>query len=90
MPTEHNQEWAGRDLNPRPPPCQGGILTKLDHRPFVNRQHLRHCASKPYTVDEKPYTVFRYSHNRGHNINYTFDNKIRFFLGHLSPTLRYV
>ena len=27
-------EWAGRDLNPRTPPCQGGILTKLDHRPF--------------------------------------------------------
>jgi hypothetical protein len=25
--------WAGRDLNPRTPPCQGGILTKLDHRP---------------------------------------------------------
>jgi hypothetical protein len=28
------QVWAGRDLNPRTPPCQGGILTKLDHRPF--------------------------------------------------------
>jgi hypothetical protein len=34
MPTEQKQEWAGRDLNPRPPPCQGGILTKLDHRPL--------------------------------------------------------
>ena len=27
--------WAGRDLNPRTPPCQGGILTKLDHRPVT-------------------------------------------------------
>jgi hypothetical protein len=27
--------WAGRDLNPRTPPCQGGILTKLDHRPSL-------------------------------------------------------
>ena len=27
--------WAGRDLNPRTPPCQGGILTKLDHRPVA-------------------------------------------------------
>ena len=29
-------EWAGRDLNPRTPPCQGGILTKLDHRPLTH------------------------------------------------------
>jgi hypothetical protein len=28
--------WAGRDLNPRTPPCQGGILTKLDHRPVTH------------------------------------------------------
>ena len=28
--------WAGRDLNPRTPPCQGGILTKLDHRPITH------------------------------------------------------
>ena len=26
--------WAGRDLNPRFPPCQGGVLTRLDHRPL--------------------------------------------------------
>ena len=26
-------EWAGSDSNQRPPPCQGGILTRLDHRP---------------------------------------------------------
>ncbi len=25
--------WAGSDSNQRPPPCQGGILTRLDHRP---------------------------------------------------------
>jgi hypothetical protein len=30
---DKNGGWAGRDLNSRPPPCQGGILTKLDHRP---------------------------------------------------------
>ncbi len=28
-------KWAGSDLNQRPPPCQGGILTKLDHRPIM-------------------------------------------------------
>jgi hypothetical protein len=26
-------KWAGSDSNQRPPPCQGGILTRLDHRP---------------------------------------------------------
>jgi hypothetical protein len=26
--------WAGSDSNQRPPPCQGGILTRLDHRPM--------------------------------------------------------
>ena len=31
--------WAGRDLNPRTPPCQGGILTKLDHRPVTHDKH---------------------------------------------------
>ena len=34
------KEWAGRDLNPRTPPCQGGILTKLDHRPVARRQYI--------------------------------------------------
>ena len=28
-------KWAGSDLNQRTPPCQGGILTKLDHRPLI-------------------------------------------------------
>ncbi len=27
--------WAGSELNQRPPPCQGGILTRLDHRPNI-------------------------------------------------------
>ena len=27
-------EWTGRDLNPRPPPCEGGVHTKLNYRPF--------------------------------------------------------
>ena len=30
-----NAKWAGSDSNQRPPPCQGGILTRLDHRPFI-------------------------------------------------------
>ncbi len=29
------EEWAGSELNQRPPPCQGGILTRLDHRPNI-------------------------------------------------------
>jgi hypothetical protein len=33
--TTQNAKWAGSDLNQRPPPCQGGILTKLDHRPLT-------------------------------------------------------
>ena len=30
-----SKEWVGGDLNPRSPPCQGGILTRLDHRPNI-------------------------------------------------------
>ena len=26
--------WTGRDLNPRPPPCEGGIPARLNYRPF--------------------------------------------------------
>jgi hypothetical protein len=33
--TTLNAKWAGSDSNQRPPPCQGGILTKLDHRPLT-------------------------------------------------------
>ncbi len=29
------KKWAGGDLNSGPPPCQGGILTRLDHRPDI-------------------------------------------------------
>ncbi|ACS32818.1 SSV1 integrase-like protein, N-fragment [Thermococcus gammatolerans EJ3] len=25
--------WTGRDLNPRPPPCEGGARTRLSYRP---------------------------------------------------------
>jgi hypothetical protein len=32
---EKEKKWAGQDLNSRSPPCQGGILTRLDHRPYV-------------------------------------------------------
>ena len=35
-----NTRWAGSDLNQRPPPCQGGILTKLDHRPHIQINRL--------------------------------------------------
>ena len=26
-------EWTGGDLNPRLPPCEGGVRTRLNHRP---------------------------------------------------------
>ena len=32
---ENKEKWAGSELNQRPPPCQGGILTRLDHRPNI-------------------------------------------------------
>ena len=32
---EEKEKWAGSELNQRPPPCQGGILTRLDHRPNI-------------------------------------------------------
>ena len=38
--TIQNTKWAGSDLNQRPPPCQGGILTKLDHRPHIRINRL--------------------------------------------------
>ena len=34
------KEWAGQDLNSRSPPCQGGILTRLDHRPNIQWKNL--------------------------------------------------
>ena len=27
------REWVGANLNRRPPPCQGGVITRLDHQP---------------------------------------------------------
>jgi hypothetical protein len=33
---KERKKWAGQDLNSRPPPCQGGILTRLDHRPSIH------------------------------------------------------
>jgi hypothetical protein len=59
--------WAGRDLNPRFPPCQGGVLTRLDHRPAV-------CVGT-YRVISSYYTVFRIWHNLGLNINHTRDGR---------------
>jgi hypothetical protein len=34
------KKWAGGDSNSGPPPCQGGILTRLDHRPEVQSKNL--------------------------------------------------
>ncbi len=34
--------WARGDLNPGPPPCQGGVLTRLDDGPYhLTTQTLR-------------------------------------------------
>jgi arsenite methyltransferase len=30
------REWTGRDLNPRLPPCEGGVRTRLNHRPLLS------------------------------------------------------
>jgi hypothetical protein len=35
----NTERWAGSELNQRPPPCQGGILTRLDHRPNIQRKN---------------------------------------------------
>jgi hypothetical protein len=35
-------KWAGSDLNQRTPPCQGDILTKLDHRPLSSLFEFSH------------------------------------------------
>jgi hypothetical protein len=56
--TTLNAKWAGSDSNQRPPPCQGGILTKLDHRPLtpiirlpLNRLNIySHTPIKNYTA----------------------------------------
>ncbi len=31
-------EWTGRDLNPRPPPCEGGVHAKLNYRPLLGKE----------------------------------------------------
>ena len=38
-----NLWWTGGDLNPRPPPCEGGIHSRLNYRPF---EVLRLISSK--------------------------------------------
>ncbi len=35
--SSREEEWVGADLNCRPPPCQGGVITRLDHQPGVLR-----------------------------------------------------
>ena len=37
---KHNLWWARGDLNPGPPPCQGGVLTRLDDGPSPPVQGL--------------------------------------------------
>ncbi len=37
-PQDANGEWWARgDLNPGPPPCEGGVLTRLDDGPIASR-----------------------------------------------------
>jgi hypothetical protein len=65
--------WAGRDLNPRTPPCQGGILTKLDHRPgSLLRTTVDSALQDLYAI----YIAI----NQGHNINHTYNIKIKNYL----------
>ncbi len=33
QPGNKSREWARGDLNPGPPPCEGGVLTRLDDGP---------------------------------------------------------
>ena len=32
--------WAGGESNSRSPPCQGGIITRLDHRPYIHTKKI--------------------------------------------------
>ena len=45
---ERKEEWAESDSNQRPPPCQGGILTRLDHRPHI---HAGKFIAQIYVID---------------------------------------
>ena len=45
---ENKEEWAESDSNQRPPPCQGGILTRLDHRPHI---HAGKFVAQIYVID---------------------------------------
>ena len=47
--------WARGDLNPGPPPCEGGVLTRLDDGP---------TPPTPQTREEgvKPLPLFAYFH----------------------------
>jgi hypothetical protein len=67
------KEWAGRDLNPRTPPCQGGILTKLDHRPGPLLMTIVDSALQDL---DAIYIAI----NQGHNINHTYNIKIKNYL----------
>ena len=44
-------QWARRDLNPRPPPCEGGVLTRLDDGP--TKIFRASALSFPQTVEEE-------------------------------------
>ena len=37
---KEKRKWADRELNSGSPPCQGGILTRLDHRPNIQWKNL--------------------------------------------------
>jgi hypothetical protein len=38
----HYLWWAGQDLNLRPPPCEGDVLTRLDYRPLTPKRQAIH------------------------------------------------
>ena len=35
LSSTQKEKWAGQDLNLRPPPRKGGVLTRLDDRPIT-------------------------------------------------------
>ena len=39
--------WARGDLNPGPPPCKGGVLTRLDDGPAPSKE-LQVCNYRRY------------------------------------------
>ncbi len=47
--------WARGDLNPGPPPCEGGVLTRLDDGPSSSPLFLATPSSQAIKVDAEPH-----------------------------------